>query len=144
MAVLAINAGSVAVIEVFEQWTSPSAGTVSAGHALYHHASTGYATPAGSAVVVSGIAIHDTQWYGHPVTAVRKGLLELGTALNGLDYGSTIYLHGNHGGTAAGALATTPSTAGTYPIGRVHPLFASHSGSTGGTVYPRPVLWVDL
>ena len=145
MAVLNVTGGSVAVVELREQWTAPAGTFLAAGQALYRHATTGYALPCGSADAASGIAINETTWAGQAVTAMRQGLLELGdAALQATAYEATIYVHGNAGTFVPGTLADAPTGGGTFPVGSVAPVFGGHNGLTGGTMTARKLLRVNL
>lgn len=145
MAIFDIIGGSVSPVEILKQWVAPGVSAISAGKAVYRDPTTGWATPCGSANTAEGIAITTTTLNGQAVTAVQKGRVDLGgSALTPYAFGDRIYVHGNAGGTASGALGVAPTGGGTFLVGLVVPVFQSHSGVTGGTVYPDRLLDLDL
>ena len=145
MAVLTVTGGSIAVVELREQWTSPAAAVVSAGRAVYQNATTGWATVCGSANAAHGITLNEATYVGQPVTCIRQGMIELGdAAIQSLNYGATVYVHGDLGGTATGTLGTTGTVGGTLPVGTVVAVHGGHTGAVGGTVTARKLLRVSL
>jgi len=145
MAVLNVNGGSVAVVEIFEQWTAPASQAIQPGRAVYRHATTGWAQVCGSANPASGIALNETNYAGQALTVMRRGILELGdAAIQGINYEAPIYVHGDLGGTATGTMADAPTAGGTWVVGSVAALHGGHTGLSGGTVTARRVLRVNL
>lgn len=145
MAVLTVTGGSVALVEVREQFNAPSAEPITAGRAIYRDPATGWAKHAGSAQAPTGIAINSTTWVGDTVVGMQDGWMELGDdAIQGLDYEASVYLHGDLGGTATGSLGDAPTAGGTFTVGTVMPVFGTHPGTTGGTVTARKLLRVKL
>lgn len=139
MAVLPIAAGSVSPVEIYEQWSAPSGGTtITAGQPVYQHNTTGWVYPCGTTNIPTGIAITSATYAGQAITAVRRGLIDLGgSALAGLNYGDPVY-------SGSAALDTAPTVGGTFKIGSVVPAFASHSGEVGGTLTTDRLLRVEL
>lgn len=138
MSVLLSTAGSVAPVEIHEQWSAPGGTAINAGQPVYYQASTGWALPAGTLNPPTGIAITTTTYNGQAVTAVRKGLIDLGgTTLASTTFGQPIY-------SQAGVIGTAPTAGGTFQVGSVVPAFSSHSGATGGTLTTDRLLRVNL
>lgn len=145
MAIFDVIAGSVSPVEILQQWSAPAGTAISAGRAVYHALDTGWAMPCGSANPAEGVAITTTTYAGQGMTAVQKGLIDLGgSALTLYTYGTAVYVHGHAGGSAFGALGVAPTGGGTFIVGRVVPAFASHSGAVGGTLTADKLLRIDL
>lgn len=119
MADLTITASDVAAVEIFEQWTAPSAEAFSAGEAMRLDTSTGKATPSNSSEAAEarcmGIAIKNASFANETVTVVKRGIIDVGDALDSLSYDDVIYLGAADGqfGTAAGTVSLV--------VGRVVP-----------------------
>lgn len=120
MADLTITSTDVAAVKVIEQDTAPSHEAIDAGEALYYVAATGkvgLADGNGAAPLndPKGIAIKTANAAGITVTFVKKGVIDLGDALAGLNFDDPVYL--SH---TPGALADAdPGT--TIIVGRVVP-----------------------
>jgi len=134
MSDLTVTASDVAAVQIFEQWTAPAAETFSAGEAIRLDTSTGKATPGnatGAAEArVTGIAIETANVANETITIVKRGILDLGDALDSLDYDAAVYLS-NTDGTLGTAAATV-----SIIVGRVVP-------GWGHTTADK-LLWVDL
>jgi hypothetical protein len=99
---LSITATDVAAVKIIEQDTAPAHEAIDAGEVLYYVAATGKvgladqdeAAPLNDPV---GIAIKTANQAGISVTFVRKGLLDLGDALAGLNFGAVVYLSATAG-----------------------------------------------
>jgi hypothetical protein len=119
MSDLTITGTDVAPVEIFEQWTAPAAETFSAGAMVRLDTSTGKvtganATAAGEARTM-GMAITEATYANETVTVVKRGIIDVGDALDSLDYDAAIYLS-NTDVTLGDAAATV-----SLVVGRVVP-----------------------
>lgn len=135
MADLVIDPKTVAPIMVTEQFSAPSGAAVAKGQPVYYNSTTGRLAPAdasaaGTAGVV-GIALSKATPAGMTTTVVRKGYINLGNALDALNFGAIVYLSDTEG-----ALADAAGT-----VSRVIGTVVPHFGATGT---PDKVLRVDL
>jgi hypothetical protein len=94
---LSITSTDVAAVKVIEQDTGPAHEAVDAGEVLYYVAATGKAGLAdqGEAAPLNdpiGVAIKTANAAGITITWMRKGLLDLGDALDSFNFGDKIYL----------------------------------------------------
>jgi hypothetical protein len=145
MGIFDISGGSVSPVEIYKQWSAPGASAISAGKAIYRNPTTGFATLCGSVNAAEGIAITTTGYANQSVTAVQQGRIDLGgSALTPYSFGASVYVHGEAGGTALGSLGTVPTGGGTWLVGKITPVFQSHSGNVGGTLSPDRLLDIDL
>ena len=115
MANLGITASDVAPVEVIEQFTGPAAESINAGQYVRYNVTTGKielgnATTAAEARS-GGIAI-TSAGAGETVTAVRKGIVDVGDALTALAYDADVYLSDTDG-TLADAAGTVSKIVGT-------------------------------
>ncbi len=102
MADLTITAADVQVVKVIDQVTGPVAAAVDAGEACYIVAASGeynLADENGSAPLndPEGVAVTNGNQAHITVTLVRKGILDVGEALAGMDYGATVWLSATAG-----------------------------------------------
>ncbi len=94
---LTVTAADVAAVSVIEQDTAPANEAVNAGQAVAYVAASGKAALAdsnGAAPLNSpkGIAIKTANVAGITITFVKKGVLDLGDALDGLNFNDPVYL----------------------------------------------------
>lgn len=120
MADLTIVAADVAAVQVIEQGTGPAHEVITAGQALYYVAATGKMGLADEDVAApvnrpAGVTIIGANQANITVTFVKKGLLDLGDALDGMDFDDIVYLS-----ATAGSLADA-DPANTVVVGRVVP-----------------------
>lgn len=135
MADLTITASDVAIVESVEQDTAPTAAALDAGSYVKPNSATGKweagdASAAGNHGNLPGIMVISSKYAGQAVTVIRKGLLYLGDALDGLDFDDPVYLS-----DTAGALADAAGTTEKI-VGYVAPIF--------GETTPKKGLRVDL
>ena len=102
MADLTITAAEVAPVRVLEQSTGPAHEAIDAGEAVYLVAATGkYAladeNAAWPADRLNGIAISSANQANITITVVKKGIIDLGDALDAMDYGDPVYLSATAG-----------------------------------------------
>lgn len=102
MSDLTITAADVALVEAIEQFTAPAHEVITAGQPVYYVAATGkvgLADEDGAAPLnePEGIAITGANQANITITVVKKGLVDLGDALAGMDYGATVYLSATPG-----------------------------------------------
>lgn len=90
----------------------------STGKAVLGNASS--ATEVGT---LRGIALTDEKYLGDSVTLLRNGLVDMGNALDGMDYGEAIYLSDTDG-----TFADAAGTVTTAIVGYVWPVF-EHDGT---------------
>ena len=130
---LAITATDVALIESIEQKTAPAAEAITAGQVVRLDSSTGKFTPANASASgearAFGLALTNAA-AGITLTAVKRGLVNLGDALDGLDYDADVFL-ADSDGTLADAVG-----AESVVVGKVDSLF--------GYTTADKVLRVDL
>jgi len=123
MSDLTITATDVAPVEIFEQWTGPAIEAFSAGEMVRIDTGTGKVTPANATAAAEartmGMAISTGDYIGDSVTVVKRGVIDVGDALDALDYDAAIYLS-NTDGTLGTAAATT-----SLIVGRVVPAWGS-------------------
>lgn len=113
MADLVIDYTQVREIEVIEQFTGPTDETVEPGQYARLAPSTGKLTlgNASSATEVgSGEGLCITRQV-NTITIVKQGILWLGTALDSLNFGASVYLS-NSDGTLADAAGTVSKVVG--------------------------------
>lgn len=97
MAALTITPADVAPVRVIEQSTGPANEAIDAGEAVYMVAATGkYALADENATWpaerVAGISIQNASEAGITITVVKKGIIDLGDALDGMDFGDPVFL----------------------------------------------------
>jgi hypothetical protein len=124
MADLTITASDVAVVKAIEQFTVPAHEVLAAGNAAYLVAATGKAGKAdanGAAPInePEGVAIKSAFYANEAVTIIQQGWVDLGAALDGLNYGDPVWLS-----NTAGALADADPGAGII-VGEVWPAFGA-------------------
>ena len=134
MANLTVTAADVAPVKVLEQYTAPAAEAITVGQVVRLDTTAGTWTLAnGSAAGEArglGIAISAANQAGIAITAVIKGVLDMGDALGDLTYDDDVFLSDTDG-TLADAAGTV-----SLIVGRVVPGFASTT--------PDKLLRVDL
>lgn len=123
MADLTITAADVAPVSVIEQSTGPANEVVDAGEAVYMLAASGkYALADEDGTWptkrVKGISITSAVANG-TITVVQKGIVDLGDALDGMDYGDPVFLS-----DTPGKLADADPGAGVI-VGQVVPGWAA-------------------
>lgn len=114
MADLTITATAVKPVMVIEQFTGPAAEDISAGQYVRLNTTSGK-TELGKGTTAAearpgGIAL-GTVKAGATVTAVRKGIVDLGNALGDLAYDADVYLSDTDG-TLADAAGTVSRVVG--------------------------------
>jgi hypothetical protein len=131
---LVVAAADVAVVQSTQQLTGPAAGVIPAGTPVYLNATTGHftagdASAAGTAGIV-GVTIDSATIAYQTISVLRKGIMDLGGALDALSFGDSVFL--------SDTAATMADTAGTVTveIGTVEPMF--------GSTTPERVLRIDL
>lgn len=120
MADLSITASEVSPVEVFEQVTLPTDEALNAGQVGRLDPTSGKATKANGTLAAEaralGVSItHVTVAGEKPATLVKRGILDLGDALDALDFDDQVFLSDTDG-----TLADTAGTV-TAAIGRVVP-----------------------
>jgi hypothetical protein len=131
-----VAAAEVAPVQVIEQFTAPAGEAITAGQAVHVDATTGKLVKAMGDAADShagnrGIAITGANQANIAITAVSKGIIDMGTALSLINYGQAMFLSNTSGvlGTAAGSVSV--------PVGHVVSNFAA------GTA-PDRLLYVNL
>ena len=101
-----LSISEVAPVKVVEQFTAPAGEAITKGQAVRFDTSTGYFTKANGSAAgearIKGIAL-ETVVAGQPLTAVVKGILDLGDALDALTYDDDVYLSDTDGTLADSA-----------------------------------------
>lgn len=123
MANLTITAAEVAIVKDYESLTLPVDEAVTAGQAGRLTVATGKLTKANGTAAPEaralGVFVRSSKFVNDPVTLLKRGILDLGAALDGVALDAIIYLSDTDG--------TLADSAGTVSvkIGRVIPGFAS-------------------
>lgn len=121
MANLTIAAADVAPVRVIEQHTGPAGEAIDAGEMVRLDTSTGMFTLSNATTAAEGrafgMAIDSASLANITITVVKKGLVDVGDALDAESYDEEISLSDTDGKLDDGA--GTPTTA--VPIGRVMP-----------------------
>lgn len=133
MAALTITKTDVAPLHdgVMEKQSGPAAGSIDAGQPVYYNGTNGrftaaQADDAGTADVV-GIAVTSANAAGVTITVLRQGLVDVGDALDGIDYGSKVYLSEDTAGVLDDAEPGTTSNI-IVEVGTVVPVWGSTAG----------------
>jgi hypothetical protein len=127
MAALTIDPTDVMVIETTEQYTAPISEDIDSGEYCRFDPTTGKIA-FGNATTVGemgfgGVLIARKANTGQAGTFIRKGVVQLGDALDGLDYGDAVYLGDTDGqlNDAAGTVEVV--------LGYVIPIFGGVAGA---------------
>src|ERR671934_2075848 len=101
MANLTITASKVAPVRIDEHFTGPAAEAITAGQYVRLNTTNGKVEKGNASSAAEaragGIAVEGAAAAGYPVTAVRRGLVDLGTALDGLGYDADVFLSATDG-----------------------------------------------
>lgn len=121
---LGIAGSAVAPVKIIDQFTAPAGEAIDAGEVVRLDPDNGKLMLAGGTTDAGkngllGVAIGSANVANIAVTAVAKGIIDLGTALAGISYGDQIFLDNTAGamGTVAGSVSTV--------LGDVVPGFAA-------------------
>jgi hypothetical protein len=109
MADLTVVAADVAPVRVIEQHTLPAAAAITIGAVVYIDTNGKFALADASAAPTAGaygIAIQKATEAGEAVTAVRKGLVDMGDALDALAFGASVFLSDTNTGILGDAAGT--------------------------------------
>lgn len=113
---LSITATDVSPVEVIEQFTGPAAEAINAGTYVRYNVTYGTIEKGKGTETAEcrkgGIAITTANAANITITAVRKGVLELGDALGDLAYDADVFLSNTDGvlATSAGSVSTIVGT----------------------------------
>ena len=124
---LTVTAADVAPVEVFEQWTGPAVEVITAGQMVRLDTATGKAALSNGTTAAEarcrGIAINGASVAGITITAVKRGVIDVGDALGDLAFDQAVYLDNTDGamGTAAGTVSLV--------VGRVVPIWGAATGT---------------
>lgn len=115
----AVTANEVAAIEVIEQFTGPAGEAIDAGEVVGIDDATGQIVLADADAVIlpKGIAIKSANVAGLAITAVRRGMMDVGDVLENLDYGDSVFLSDTPG------LMADAAVGGLAAIGEVAPVW---------------------
>lgn len=131
---LTITASAVSIVKEIESITLPVDEAVTAGQAVRLATATGKLTKGNASTIaegrIAGVAARSSRHTAEAVTVIKRGYLDLGSALDSLAYDAPVYLSDTDG-----TLADSP---GTIPmvIGRVVPAF--------GQTTADKLLYVDV
>jgi len=123
MSDLTITATDVAPIEIYEQMTGPAEEALNAGEMVRLATGSGKITPGNATAAaearVMGMAIKTADFANDSITVVKRGIIDVGDALDAMDYDDAVYLSNTDGtlGTAAATVSTI--------VGRVVPVWGS-------------------
>lgn len=121
MANLTISASAVGLVKEFEAVTLPVDEAVTAGQVGRLNTTTGNLTLANGTLAAEaralGVFVRSSRFVNEPVHLIKRGILDLGSALNGVALDAVIYLSDTDG-----TLADSAGTVSTK-IGRVIPAF---------------------
>jgi len=133
MADLAAVTAIVRAVEIIEQETGPASEAIEAGAVVGYVAASGAICEADAdtgPILPKGIALNDATIANMTITMVKKGTLDVGSILDGLNYGAPVYASGTPG------LLADAAVGGLAPIGEVVP--------GRGTTTPDKLLRVNL
>ena len=123
MGTLTIVAADVAPVEVFEKFTGPAAEAITKGQYVRYNVSTGKIEIGNASSAEEGrnggIAITGANAAGITITAVRKGIIDIGDAMSAMAYDADVFLSNTDG-----TLATSQGT-GAYIVGTVVPAWGA-------------------
>lgn len=116
MANLTVVAAKVAPVQILEKFTGPAAEVITKGQYVRYNVTNGK-IELGNATLAAearagGIAIEGASVAGVTVTAVRKGLIDVGDALDALTYDDDVFLS-NTDGVLADVAGTVSTIIGT-------------------------------
>jgi hypothetical protein len=99
---LAFSTDDVAPVRVIEAFTGPANEAITPGAVVRYDVTTGYITPAKATesaehTGVLGVAIGTASGSAIAVTAVKRGILCMGTGLGDLSYADIVYLSNTDG-----------------------------------------------
>lgn len=122
-----LTISTIRPIEVWEKADGPTDETLAAGAAVRRDTTSakftkGNATAAGEAAIY-GISLTKAHYAGQAITAVRRGLVDVGNALDALAFGASVYLSNTDG-----ALADAAGTVSVV-VGTVVPMWSPSSGT---------------
>jgi hypothetical protein len=113
MAALTITAADVHIVRMFEMLPDgPANEALGAGEAVRVDATTGKYTPGNGTTTteaaVRGIACNTADYANATITVMKRGILDVGDALDAMSYGAPVYLSDTDGSldTAAGTVST--------------------------------------
>lgn len=125
MANLTISPTAVKPVKVTEQLTGPTDEAIDAGEMVRLNTSTGKFTQANASSAgegrAIGMAVTTATYAGQAITVVKKGLVDVGDALDSEDYDETLNLSNTDGKIDDGDGTPTAD----YPIGRVVPAWGA-------------------
>lgn len=117
-----LTVSEIAPVKVIEQFTAPAGEAITKGNAVRFDTTTGKVTGANGSSAAearcSGIAL-ETVVAGQAVTVIRKGIIDLGDALDALTYDDDVFLS-NTDKTLADAAGTVTLIVGTVVPGLGH------------------------
>jgi hypothetical protein len=120
---LSITAADVSPVEVWEKFTGPTTEVITAGMYVRYNTTSGKIEKGNASSAsegrMGGIAIFGASVAGITITAVRRGIIDVGDALGDLAFDADVYLSNTDG-----TLATSQGT-GAYIIGTVVPAWNS-------------------
>lgn len=136
MSDLTITATEVAPVEVYEQITAPASEALDAGEPVRYDTTSGELTPANGTDTdeyrAVAVAIETADFANETITAVKRGILDVGDALSGMNYDSYVYLSNTDG-----TMTDADEASQTKIIGRVVPMFSDPDSTD-------KLLFVDL
>lgn len=110
---LAFSTGDVAPVKIIEQFTGPTNEAITPGQVVRYDTTGGFitsakATEAGECAYPLGVCIGTAVGSAVTVTAVKRGILNMGTGLGDLTYADIVYLSNTDGkmADAAGSVST--------------------------------------
>jgi hypothetical protein len=116
----AVTVGEVAAVEVIEQWTLPAGEAIDAGEVVGIDANgLAVLADANPAVTCKGIAINSANQAGITITAVRRGIVDIGDVMDAMGIGDAVYIS-----DTAGLLADAQVN-GVAAIGEVVPAWGA-------------------
>lgn len=116
MANLTVVAAKVAPVQILEKFTGPAAEAITKGQYVRYNVTNGKIELGNGTLAAEaragGIAIEGASVAGVTVTAVRKGLIDVGDALDALTYDDDVFLS-NTDGVLADVAGTVSTIIGT-------------------------------
>lgn len=136
---LTITAAEVAPVYIIKQRTGPANEAVDAGEVVYRVAASGKLALADANVAApanepDGVSLTTTLQQNDTMTYVIDGIIDLGDALDGMNYGDNVYLS-----ATAGKMADADDAGTGIVVGEVVPAWGATTADKLLWVHPQPV-----
>jgi hypothetical protein len=118
MADLAAVTAVVRPVQVIEMASGPASEVITAGAVVGYVAATGQwclADADTGPIVAKGIALNDANQAGISLDVLKKGIVDVGSILDGLDHGALVYPSGTAGRLADAIVNAQPALGEVVP-----------------------------